>query len=133
MKSCPDPDVLLTVAATVAWDEDELRHLVACETCRDTRATLRAARGALIAEHAVPAGFADAVLRSLPSPSEGRVRSRLVGALLLSPVVGLTAFFALLASSGPMPVPVGPALAAAGAVALATAVRELLPGPQTTP
>jgi len=133
MKSCPDPDVLLTVAATVAWDEDELRHLVSCEACRDTRATLRAARGALIAEHAVPAGFADAVLQSLPSPSEGRVRSRLVGALLLSPVVGLTAFFALLVSSGPAPVPIGSALAAATGLALATAVRELRSRPEVAP
>lgn len=133
MKSCPDLDVLMAIAAAAGWNEDELRHAVSCQVCRDSRAALRATREALVAEHAVPAGFADRVLQSLPSPSEGRVRSRLVGTLLLSPVVGLTAFFALLVSSGPAPVPIGPALAAATGLTLATAVHELRSRPEVAP
>jgi len=124
MRSCPDPDVLATLAASVAWDEEALQHLVGCEACRDTRAVLRATREALIAQEALPSGFADRVLQSLPVTTEERAVSGLGATLLLSLTVGLTAFFALLVSSGPVPVRIGPALSAAAALGLAAALRE---------
>jgi hypothetical protein len=125
MKPCPEPDVLVAVAAAVEWDEGALGHVLDCPACRECRRVLRVTREALSAEHFVE-GLADRALESLPAwPAPARAPSLLVGALALPLAIGLTSFAAVLASAGPAAVGIGPALGTAGVLAMAAAVREL--------
>ena len=105
MNRCLETATLVALSEAVGWKDAEksLRHVLACQECREQLQRLATLRDALN-EEAVPApGFTERVVRSVrldrqlkPSPGRGPLLG-LANALL----AGVTAFFVVaLAGSG---------------------------------
>lgn len=129
MSDCFELDDLVTLGAVLGWSPTErLRHLSACEGCRQRLEEVRALHEALDTAIAPRAGFTDRVLRSLGDGETRRSTGVTAGSeaaglvRLINPVLaGATAFFVLaLAAGSGSPGPGLPALAASGLVAAAT-------------
>ena len=112
MTHCSDIDTLVSLSELLGERTlEELRHVLQCDACREHLDTLTTLRVGLGPELEAEPGFADAVLRALPSRGErrdwGAVIEKWVG-LVASPVLAaMTALLVLVQTAGAGEMPLG--------------------------
>ena len=124
MSSCLDSDTLASIGQALEWDiEEPLRHLLECDTCRESVAILAGAQRVLAQEAPADPALVDRIMNTMTEPvaaATGQPRAATAVWLLNGGMAALTvlavAGAATLQTGGPPPgwAAVGGAVATAG-------------------
>ncbi len=124
MSSCLDSDTLASIGQALEWDiEEPLRHLLECDTCRESVAILAGAQRVLAQEAPADPALVDRIMNTMTEPvaaATGQPRTATAVWLLNGGMAALTVLAvvgaAALQTGGPPPgwAAVGAALVVAG-------------------